>query len=562
MSRGIALYNKGRYESALAEFRRLIRNAGTPEAFCFLAHSLNALGRRREALLALSRLLKVRPDHVPALVAKGEFLATSGKLNEAQRAFERAAALAPQDSALRARLSQIFCSLSSQAQQRGKTREAVEWLERSALLMGRRGEALLQLAKLLQIPPDHILALAAKGELRTPGRKSGEAQRVLSAPAPKDTATRSRLAQAFRSLSWHSHLEGMEQEAEQWLERAARLEGIAPRVFRNVSERNLGPLERRFRHLMRSGRFPAAFTVAECLLDAGAGLNSLRLLADPWMGETEVEHLKVLGGLRSPKQPWTDFYIGSLSQDPKRFGSVLSAPRLRYGWMLQRAGAVSLRAGDFKEAISLLKAAPIDWRAYGFLAEAYLCLGRRAAAQDAISRTVAKAPELERGEAMAWRGELDLWLGNYQQALRELKLACAFNGRWGWCWKGATKVLLGRPHEALRDLDEAIRICPEDREAYVWRGEANRILGRHRAALRDLSREPVGLWGLVNRALVWAALGDRTKFRRDFAAVPDVVHNYARRRARAKSPEAVLKAALKLARGYRRDDYHQAIWMR
>ena len=111
---------------------------------------------------------------------------------------------------------------------------------------------------------------------------------------------------------------------------------------------------------------------------------------------------------------------------------------------------------------------------------------------------------------------------------------------------------------------------PRDFEAYVWRGEARRELGLYREALKDLNEEslahkkrepPIWLWALVNRALVKAALGDAAGLRADFDALPSYFTEYLRAKTGLGDPEALLKASLELSRGFRREEYRQAIWM-
>ncbi|UPT72915.1 MAG: hypothetical protein M0D55_13480 [Elusimicrobiota bacterium] len=112
---------------------------------------------------------------------------------------------------------------------------------------------------------------------------------------------------------------------------------------------------------------------------------------------------------------------------------------------------------------------------------------------------------------------------------------------------------------------------PLDLEGRVWLAEAKRELGRPAEALAELSRpelatpdglSPMLVWGLVNRALAKAALGDAEGLRADFALIPADMLDFVMARSRTKSPEAVLKAALRLARGFRREEYGQAVWMR
>lgn len=339
----------------------------------------------------------------------------------------------------------------------------------------------------------------------------------------------------------------------------------------------------RFRALMKLGEFRGAVEQAEAILDAGATLSDTRIFWDPWewddrrpRGDRRAAVGRLERALAGSKGPWLDFYRAELlgPEGLDSYARLAEHPRERYGWMYAKAGLAALCAGRFELAVERLEAAgrssPADWRARGFLAEAHLCLKRPDRARAQLDRALREAPPEEAAQALAWRGALELWLGRYEEALELLSQARRAGAPCAYCWRAAALLKLGRVEQAVAALDETIVRFPRDFEAYVWRGEARRLLGRHEEALRDLDeaglndprREPpVWLWALVNRALVKSALGDRAGFDADFASLPPPFRDGLRTMTGLCEPRALLLAALERARGWRREEYGQAIWM-
>lgn len=335
-----------------------------------------------------------------------------------------------------------------------------------------------------------------------------------------------------------------------------------------------------FSALMKLGRHKEAVARGERVLDGKPSLDDMRWFWNPWGWDergspaarrTELAKMARTVGARSP---WLHFYRGDLggAQGLASYARLAAFPAKRYGWMLMKAGRAAFNAGRFDDGVAWLTASlghtAVDWRARGYLAEGLLCLGREQEAFAQLDRALRDAPEKERGDVLAWRGALDLWTGRYEEALGRLEEACGLGATFAYCWRGGALVKLRRYDEAIVRLDETVRLFPQDFEAYVWRAEAKRELGRHAEALADLAKKPyadargelpIWLWALVNRALVKEALGDRAGFAADFRAVPAFV--IARAKKGREDKAEILRAALDLSRGYRRDDYRQAIWM-
>jgi tetratricopeptide (TPR) repeat protein len=340
----------------------------------------------------------------------------------------------------------------------------------------------------------------------------------------------------------------------------------------------------RFRALMKLGRYKAAIAQAEGILDAGPALEDVRVFWDPWEWddrrprEDRVSVLRKLErALAGSRTPWLRYYSAELlepSEGLAHFEALSAYPRARYGWMFAKAGLAAHCAALFEKAAAwfqvALESEPADWRTNAFLAEVHLCLGKPAMAFREMDAALRAAPPEDAAQIIAWRGALELWTGRYEEALATLEEACRRDAPCAFGWRGAALLKLGRKAEALARLDETLRRFPRDFESYVWRGEARREMGLYREALADLNEEaladpkrepPIWLWALVNRALVRKALGDAAGFETDFAALPAYFVDHIRARTGLKDKEAVLRAGLELSRGFRREEYRQAIWM-
>ncbi|MBN1772440.1 MAG: tetratricopeptide repeat protein [Deltaproteobacteria bacterium] len=349
--------------------------------------------------------------------------------------------------------------------------------------------------------------------------------------------------------------------------------------------------------LMCTGRYRAAFRVAEAVLDKLGRFESLLPLQWPWWRRVgravneerflarELQRLRAAS--RSGRFPhWFAYYRAVLSGQLGRLREALAEfPRLarlapnRYSWMRQAFVPVHLERLDFRGVIAacraVLRHAPDQWWVRCRMAEAYLALGDHAEALRQLRRARAGADPRVVREVLTWHGEVLLWLGRYRAALRLLDRAIRLGATtFVYGWRGAARLKLGDAEGALEDLDRAIELDAKDIEAYVWRGEAHRLAGRYAAALRDLDRflesQPDCCWGLFNRGLVRAELGDDAGLAADLAAVPRGVDLAVRRRLdlpddralTAAEQRALATAALELGRGIRRwEPYLYPIWL-
>ncbi len=528
--------------------RALIREGEPDRAERTLRRALILDPRDKEARRGLLDLLRAR--------AQGHHLA--GEAVKAERAWRRALAFAPSDNEARRRLTELL---------RANLEYSLGTLSPAAMDKALR-------AALAFSPDDkevrrnlaELLRTRALAELFARRLKQAEHLfRAILRCDPLDAAACMSLASVMSAAGKTS------------AEKALLRRAVA------ISRGRLA-LGDRFKALMKLRRYKEAVATAELILDRKPGLPDIRGFWDPWDWDERISREERRRELRAferalgskPRGPWLHYYRGSLSgpEGLPNFKLLAGYPSKRYGWMYFKAGSAALTAANFEQASSWFKRSlagrPVDWRAHCFLAETYLCLQKPKAAFAEMDRALRAAPKGEAGQVLAWRGAFELWLGRYKQAIVLLDKAAALGAQCAFCWKGAALLKLGKPAEALAELDRTLQLYPLDFEAYVWRGEAKRELGLYREALKDLDEHavndpdratPMWLWARFNRALVKAALGDQAGMTADFKAIPAYVISHIQEATGLTKTEDILEAGLRLSRGFRRDEYRQAIWM-
>lgn len=328
--------------------------------------------------------------------------------------------------------------------------------------------------------------------------------------------------------------------------------------------------------LVRERRWGPAFALAEEILDAEPAVEDLRTLGNPWAGPPPTSPA-VLAGLRraarGPRAGWAWLLLSralrdrEARQDAARRASAM--PARRYGWMGYWTACTYFNREDLELAASELRRAvsrpPVNWWAYGTLAEVLVCLGRPREALAQFAPALRSAPPLERPQVVAWRGMVKLWLGRSAAALVDLDRACAAGVEHALAWRGAAKVLSGRPRQAVPDLEEAVRLGAHDDEARVWLSAAWRAVGQPERALDALPARSASTWVEIERALDLAALGRREAFGAAFGRLPSA---FVERLAAGPAPEGfqarrqLLEGAARAARGCRIDSYDHAAWLR
>jgi predicted Zn-dependent protease len=201
LERALHRAQRGDLDAVEGALLAAVRRGGEDEAFVLeaLAQGYLRTYRLAEALHCLDRLLGREPDHVPALVWRGEVKERRNDLPEAIRSYRRAVELAPENDEARLRLAECLTRYE-------RTDEAVGHFERlldsqpanPRLLLGlarcrrsagRGVEARELLGTLLDFNPGHAEALAERGKLALEAGDAAEAERWLRralAQAPFD----------------------------------------------------------------------------------------------------------------------------------------------------------------------------------------------------------------------------------------------------------------------------------------------------------------------------------------------------------------------------------------
>jgi tetratricopeptide (TPR) repeat protein len=496
--------------------------------------------------------------------------------------------------------------------------------------LGRLDEHVKVTAQLLRARPSDVKARCNLGRTLMRQARFDEAETVLSGGPAEAANWELRLLRARLSVHRQDLAGGVEgyraaaalkpdqmevyfylAEALMRLERTAEMDPFLRRAMSACPEPEDGDLKgwlERFRLAFLLRDFKEAFRIGDLVLDRTRRAEFVETLRWPTIIEeydftcaSDDYHrlaLAELGRLADaePRRPWAHYYRLILSRavaarrlsggedaglrDDERRVERLAGKR--YGWMLMESAKKRLYAGEFPAAVRLLKAVvdatdPPNWLAQCMVGEALVCRGLTAEAFAAFEAAERIAPEFERGNVLAWKGEMLLWLGDYPRAMDALDEALTRSSQYAHCWKGGALVAAGRPLEALPVLARAVSISPWDLEAKAWTGEALHRLGRHREALEQLAlppgaaESPNPYWHVL-RGLIRRALGDARGLREESALVsrffsnaPPVALKKLGLSAAGSDDElaAALENILARSRGLRRGSFHErSAWMR
>ncbi|MBI5211030.1 MAG: tetratricopeptide repeat protein [Elusimicrobia bacterium] len=544
VDKGIELYNLGRFAEAARAFEEALhRGASDEKVYCFLAHSCSCAGdpgkaariledrarRSGDPRRLMDAMVKIGLDRgldAPrALLILGERCAREGDHRLAEARLREAIRLDP-------KLARARYILGVVLQATKRPAEARQEYERALRLDDGHAEARLKLAELCVSDGLVDEAQSHLGELLRRG--------VMEPPVFVRLAAclirQGRLEQAARCLA--AALERRPDEPSLLFtlgsvhlqaERTDEMEG----AFRAFLERaKKGEPRRRFVALMALREYAKAFKEGEALMGGRDAALDHDAFFQPWMENVMRPHSAAFYGRRAvelegmPRKashgPWPWFYRGLLLCRLDRAGEALAAldavarfDQERYGWMRHAAGVRRLGLGRPAEAVDDLRCAvesrPSAWWSRCRLAEAYVCLGRDAQALEEFAAAERSCGESSAHDVRAWRGEVLLWLGRYEEAVRDLDGALARGSPLASCWRGGARLLQGRLDEALADLDAAVAACPKDAEALVFRGELKRLTGRREESLADLTAAlelGVDVWAYANLALLHAASRD------------------------------------------------------
>ena len=133
-----------------------------------------------------------------------------------------------------------------------------------------------------------------------------------------------------------------------------------------------------------------------------------------------------------------------------------------------------------------------------------------------------KAKGPEKARALGWLGETLSQLGRPEEALSELDAALAVDEKFAWAhaWKGEALAALGRPDSARAALDRALELDPAYGRAWAWRGRVRADRGDWAGAEADFDkalaiRRIEYSWILAWRGEARLALGRATEAVRD-----------------------------------------------
>lgn len=434
------------------------------------------------------------------------------------------------------------------------------------------------------------LAFAAAMKLPDSSRAARALERTLSRAAGAGTAERlyARLLATGRARSDHHYSLAMfRKRAGDYAGMRAAFEGLlaapggAPDIHRYIAFCSLD-------------RYAEAFAAAERIsASPPPGEPVLSRLWNPW-GDRSTglpagfmpARLSALRRARLPAElenyrPFLAgailFSIGKPREALREFSRLRPLRGASRGWTRFPEGWAALRLRLFdraRAAFSRAAASPVSRiQALGRLAEIEICSGRRARGFALFDKALREAHFSQLPGLRAWKGQMLLFTGRCAEAEKLLAEAGRTGDDAAWCWRGAALARLGRPAEALAELERAVRLFPTDIEALVWRGEALRLLGRYRdgAAAQSavLRKSPGYPWALVNRGLCRLALGDGAGAAEDFRALDAEMRGFLEKAVEKKAGESraeragrMLEAACRLALGDRRDDlYFRGVWM-
>lgn len=119
------------------------------------------------------------------------------------------------------------------------------------------------------------------------------------------------------------------------------------------------------------------------------------------------------------------------------------------------------------------------------------------------------APQVENNPHLRiYEGEVELWMGQYEDAARIFRAALAMNRqtRWAWIGLGASQMLQGDLNQAQRTWQEGLSFTGPGPTLYAYRGECHRRQGDLKRARADLETalrdKPERLSAQINLALV------------------------------------------------------------
>lgn len=284
-------------------------------------------------------------------------------------------------------------------------------------------------------------------------------------------------------------------------------------------------------------------------------------LRDPNTFPKRWELIHLLNALGQPLDPWLRDPVSAVLAVLSRFGGN------RGPWLTQKCVPTSthklgiikvdvpttdrlqLSRNESAQTLRLITTLPIEEVANRF---------------DDLANEYPESPH-----PFCYRGELALWMGDYEGAIVQFELALKrTEARWGYVGKAAAYILLGRFERAQTSLEQCSRVFTPVVGATtpVYVGEMLRILGNDPGAICELTEavrtKPgrIGAW--MNLALCHIRMGDIDRAQSILVHLqhhaPVLLYNAQRSAGELpcwpiekKSASNVLEEALKMMRGNR-----------
>ncbi len=137
---GLALANQGKYEEAVAEYKKALeKDPEQPYILANMADAMSKANKNDDALAAYQKAITMKPDDAAMYTNMGVLLGKMGKMAESQEAFKKAASINPGAAA------QNFYNLGATLVNSGKAAEAAEAFKQAIAADANFAEAYYQL---------------------------------------------------------------------------------------------------------------------------------------------------------------------------------------------------------------------------------------------------------------------------------------------------------------------------------------------------------------------------------------------------------------------------------
>jgi cellulose synthase operon protein C len=434
----------------------------------FLAGNLLlARGDAQAALKRYQSALKLAPNHVPALLAVGDYYLKSGDASKAAEFFALAHQTSPMS--VGAAVGQAEADLS--------LNRPLEDDEKSLQSLDRQGPEAIPVAWRLRLDLAAARVLAGEGKLDEATHRLEEG---LGQHADRLTDYAGALAEIFEDAGRYA-------EAERQAWRAL-----------SRSPKDLVSLERYGRILMARRRFRELLTrvVAPPGEDARP-IHELRAEAQYGLGNCAAARSEIEATRRAEKIPAKSAILlalcearaGRASEAREAIQKIASLPHppaeafVALGTLDLQAGAPASAATQFRKAVEL---APKDFEAHCSLGRSLVAAGRDSA-EGRTELLEALRLNQQHQEAALALGLLELDQGRAAEARPYLETAVSERPGDAASNLALARDLaaLGQVSDAVRRAEQAVRAAPKDARTHYWLGKIQLAAGEHRAALRE-----------------------------------------------------------------------------